>query len=71
MVLPHHHQTKKSEYPKAKKLSSPGEIVHFFVFGHNKILKLMDVWRYPMSINSRNFNTSKYQKVLFVSNKLD
>ncbi|PEC22262.1 hypothetical protein COM96_10805 [Bacillus cereus] len=43
MKEPHRHQAKKSKYPKTNKLTSPREIVHFFVFWCNKTLKLMDM----------------------------
>ncbi|PEM34994.1 hypothetical protein CN634_26375 [Bacillus pseudomycoides] len=42
-----HHQAKKSEYPKTKKLTSLGENVHFFVLGCYKILKLMGMYGDP------------------------
>ncbi|MBE7105826.1 hypothetical protein FT637_23230 [Bacillus cereus] len=43
----------------------------FFVLVAFILLKLMDVWCYPISINLRNFNTPKYKKTLFFLNKLD
>ncbi|PDY19869.1 hypothetical protein COM83_25435 [Bacillus cereus] len=41
LEVPHCYQTRKSKYPKTRKLTSPSENVQFFVLGHYKILKLM------------------------------
>ncbi|MBD5800230.1 hypothetical protein BHU24_24435 [Bacillus pseudomycoides] len=30
LVLPHHHQAKKSKYPKTRELTSRGELYNFF-----------------------------------------
>ncbi|PEN40636.1 hypothetical protein CN543_01730 [Bacillus toyonensis] len=43
----HYHQVKINNYPKTRKLTSPGENVYFFVLGCYKILKLMNVCRAP------------------------
>ncbi|PDX97056.1 hypothetical protein COM13_24200 [Bacillus pseudomycoides] len=40
-----------NEYPKTKKLTSPGENVHFFVLGCYKILKLMGIMGVPSYIS--------------------
>ncbi|QWH18217.1 hypothetical protein EXW62_14430 [Bacillus mycoides] len=38
---PHHNRVKQNKYPKNRKLASPGEKVHFSIFGCYKILTLM------------------------------
>ncbi|PDY83133.1 hypothetical protein, partial [Bacillus cereus] len=50
-VLPHCYQPKKSKYPKTKKLTPPGENVHFFVLGRYKTLNLMGMYGEPFKHN--------------------
>ncbi|PEF21536.1 hypothetical protein COM46_26225 [Bacillus pseudomycoides] len=41
VAIPHHHQAKKSKYPKTRKLTSQVKKYKFFVSGRYKVLKLM------------------------------
>ncbi|PFS16077.1 hypothetical protein COK55_08525 [Bacillus cereus] len=49
MVYPHHHQAKKSKYPKTRKLTSQVKKHKFFVSGRYKVLNLM-AWGHHIKI---------------------